>query len=312
MKTVIGATVVAYLGLVSPAAAQQTQQTQQPAPQYRISVVARGLERPTGIAIQGSDELYFTELPTPGVAGPNGGRNRVSRLDLESGEIENITTGEPEPTNLAVASGGDVYWTCKSAGVILRLMEDSGVSLFASNLNKPSGISIFRRNTVLFTEVPTPGVPGSQGGTNNVSVLISGLGKFVISAGEPEPVDVVVSRRGDVYWTCKSAGVILERSIETGAVTPLLTGLASPTGIALDHKGETLVWTEVPTPGVSGASGGSNRVRAVNLRTGAVRSINEGDPEPTDVAVARNGNIYWTCTSAGVIVEAKRIGRRGN
>ncbi len=52
-----------------------------------FSVVARGLDRPTGIAIQGSDELYFTELPTPGVPGPAGGRNRVSRLDLESGEI---------------------------------------------------------------------------------------------------------------------------------------------------------------------------------------------------------------------------------
>ena len=311
MKTVIGATLVAFLGIVSPAAAQQTQQPQQPAPQYRLSVVARGLERPTGIAIQGSDELYFTELPTPGVAGPNGGRNRVSRLDIESGEIENITTGEPEPTNLAVASDGDVYWTCKSAGVILRMMEEGGVSLFASNLNRPSGITIFRRDTVVYTEVPTPGVPGSQGGTNNVSV-IHGLGKFVISNGEPEPVDVVVSRRGDLYWTCKTAGVILRRSIDTGAITPLLTGLASPTGIALDHKGETLVWTEVPTPGVSGANGGRNRVRALTLRSGAIRSINEGDPEPTDVAVARNGSIYWTCTSAGVIVEAKRVGRRSN
>jgi sugar lactone lactonase YvrE len=310
MKTVIGATLLAFLGVVSPAAAQKAQQAQ-PAPQYKLSVVARGLERPTGIAIHGSDELYFTELPTPGVAGPGGGRNRVSRLDIESGDIENITTGEPEPTNLAVASSGDVYWTCKSAGVILRMMEEGGVSLFASNLDRPSGISIFRRDTVVFTQVPTPGVPGTAGGRNNVSV-IHGFGKFVISNGEPEPVDVVVSRGGDLYWTCKTAGVILKRSYATGAITPLLTGLAAPTGIALDHKGETLVFTEVPTPGVSGANGGRNRVRAMNLRTGAVRSINEGDPEPTDVAVARNGSIYWTCTSAGVIVEAKRIGRRAD
>ena len=42
-----------------------------------------------------------------------------------------------------------------------------------------------------------------------------------------------------------------------------------------------------------------------------VQVIHEGDPEAhQDVAVARNGNVYWTCTSAGVIVEAKRIGRR--
>jgi hypothetical protein len=295
MKALIGATAVAFLGLVSAAGAQT--------PQYTLSVVARGLEKPTGIAVRGSDELYFTELPTPGVPGPQGGRNRVNRLDLHTGEIENITTGEPEPTNLAIASDGDVYWTCKSAGVILRLMEDQGVTLFAKDLHRPSGISVWRRNAVAYTEVPTPGVPGSQGGLNNVSVLF-GQRKFVLSQGEPEPVDVVVSRRGDLYWTCKSAGVILTRSAATGAVTPVLTGLASPVGIALDHKGEMLVWTEVPTPGVSGSQGGKNAVRALHLRTGAVRAINEGDPEPTDVAVARNGNIYWTCTSAGVIVEA--------
>jgi len=309
MKAVFGATVVALLGVVSPLAAQTEATSAAAAPRYRMSVVASGLQRPTGIAVRGSDDIYFTELPTPGVPGPAGGTNRVSRLDVGTGEIENITTGEPEPTNLAVASDGDVYWTCKSAGVILRLMEHGGVSLFASGLRAPSGITVWRRNAVVYTEVPTPGVPGSQGGLNNVSV-IHGLGKFVINAGEPEPVDVAVSRAGDLYWTCKSAGVILRRSIATGQVTPLLTGLAAPTGIALDHKGETLYFTEVPTPGVPGSQGGRNRVRALTLRTGALRTIDEGDPEPTDIAVARNGNLYWTCTSAGVIVEAKRLGRR--
>lgn len=309
MKVVISAAVAALLGVVSPVVAQDAASRQPAPPRYTFTVVARGLEQPTGLAVRGSDELYFTELPTPGVPGSAGGRNRVSRLDLESGEIENITTGEPEPTNLAVASDGDVYWTCKSAGVILRLMEDSGVSLFASNLRSPSGITVWRKHAVVYTEVPTPGVPGSQGGQNNVSA-IHGLGKFVINAGEPEPVDVVVSRRGDLYWTCRTAGVILKRSIDTGAVTPLLTGLDSPTGIALDHKGDTLVFSEVPTPGVPGAQGGRNRVRALDLRTGTVHVVNDGDPQPTDVAVARNGNIYWTCTSAGVIVEARRTGRR--
>jgi len=311
MKAATAATLVALLGVGSPLAAQDTTKAAATvaAPRYRTSVVASGLQRPTGIAIRGSDDLYFTEVPTPGVAGPAGGTNRVSRLDIETGDVEVITTGEPEPTNLAVASDGDVYWTCKSAGVILRLMEHGGVSLFASGLNTPSGLTVWRRNAVVYTEVPTPGVPGSQGGRNNVSV-IHGLGKFVINAGEPEPVDVVVSRSGDLYWTCKSAGVILRRSIATGEVSPLVTGLASPTGIALDHKGETLFFTEVPTPGVAGSAGGRNRVRSLTLRTGALRTIDEGDPEPTDIAVARNGNLYWTCSSAGVIVEARRLGRR--
>jgi len=46
----------------------------------------------------------------------------------------------------------------------------------------------------------------------------------------------------------------------------------------------------------------------LDLRSGEVTFVRAGDPEPTDVAVARNGNVYWTCTSAGVIGEPRRPG----
>ena len=138
--------------------------------------------------------------------------------------------------------------------------------------------------------------------------VIRGDDKIVLSTGEPEPTDVAVARNGDLYWTCKTAGVILRRSY--GKVSVFRDKLDHPSGIAIDHKGETLYFTEVPTPGVAGDQGGKNRVRAIDLRTGALRTVHTGDPEPTDVAVARNGNLYWTCTSAGVIIEAKRRGGR--
>ena len=75
MKIVTGATLVALLGVVSPMAAQEgsTQSTAERAPRFRTSVIASGLQRPSGIAIRGSDEIYFTELPTPGVPGSAGG-----------------------------------------------------------------------------------------------------------------------------------------------------------------------------------------------------------------------------------------------
>jgi sugar lactone lactonase YvrE len=232
-----------------------------------------------------------------------GAGNGVSHLDLDTGTITRISNGEPEPTNLAIARNGDVYWTCKSAGVILRHVEESGaIQPFATGLKQPSGISVGRTGAVYFTEIPNPGVPGAG---NNVSV-IRGNNKTVISMGEPEPTDVVVDRNGDLYWTCKTAGVILHRS--NGQTNVLQAGLESPAGIALDHKGETLYFTEVPTPGVAGSSGGRNKVRSLDLGTGTLRTVHSGDPEPTDIAVARNGNLYWTCTSAGVIVEAKRTG----
>ena len=225
---------------------------------YETRVVATGLVRPTGIVVSGNRTLYISQLPTPGVPGPAGGLNTVDRIKLGSGKLENLTTGEPEPTNLALSKQGELYWTCKSAGVILERSRCGDVAPFLRGLSKPSGISLDREGNVYFTQVPTPGVNGPSGGSNTVSVS-DGVGIVVLTRGEPEPTDIAVSRNGTAYWTCKSAGVILRRTPD-GTVTRLLKDLKKPTGIALDESRARLYFTEVPTPGVSGNNGGSNRV----------------------------------------------------
>ncbi len=279
---------IAALILVSrPAAAEN----------YRFQVVASGLDRPVGIAVEDDDTLYFTQVPTPGVAG---GSNSISRLDLDTGEMTVLHQGEPEPTNIALDREGNIYWTCKSAGVILKRDEDTGMtSTFLSGLARPSGITVGRHGLVYFTEVPTPGVAG---GSNRV-VVFDGSTLRVLHSGEPEPTDIVVNKKGTIYWTCKSAGVILEQD-KKGTTRMLLTGLDHPSGIALSKNGKTLYFTEVPTPGVPGDAGGRNKVWEVDLKKLHARIVHEGDPEPTDVAVSTKGDVFWTCTSAGVIVEA--------
>jgi sugar lactone lactonase YvrE len=274
------------------------------AQEYETRVVAAGLERPTGIVLRGSETIFFTEVPTPGVPGSEGGRNGVRALSLEDGSIVSLNDGEPEPLNLALSKNGDLYWTCRSAGVVLERAPNGAITPFLGGLERPTGIAVARDGEVYFTQVPTPGVPGSLGGTNTVNVS-DGSNVTVLTTGEPEPTDIAVASNGDTYWTCKSAGVILRRSA-AGVVGLFRSGLASPNGIAIDHKGEKLYYTEVPTPGVSGAAGGANRVTEIDLSTGASTLVDFGDPEPSDIAVARNGNLYWTCSSAGVIVEAKR------
>lgn len=272
---------------------------------YETRVVASGLNRPTGIVVQGSRTLYITQLPTPTVPGSMRGLNTVDRIKLGSGKITNLTTGEPEPTNLALDKMGNLYWTCKSAGVILERSRQGTVGLFLGGLNKPSGISVDRWGSVYFTQLPTPGVSGMMGGNNTVNVS-DGETTSTLTTGEPEPTDIVVARCGTSYWTCKSAGVILKRTAN-GVVSLLINGLNKPTGIALDDRRGRLYFTEVPTPGMSGANGGSNRVLAIDLDTDEVEVVNEGDPEPTDIAVAANGSVFWTCTSAGVIVQARNV-----
>jgi hypothetical protein len=277
------------------------------AQEYETKVVVSGLTRPTGITVQGGQTLFFTQIPTPGVSGAMGGTNTVNRIVLGVGGIETLSMGEPEPTHLALGPDGILYWTCKSAGVILERSRAGDVSLFLGGLTQPSGISVGRDGFVYFTQIPTPGISGVSGGTNTVNVS-DGSSIQTLTTGEPEPTDIAVAKDGTAYWTCKSANVILRRTPD-GTVSLLLGGLDKPVGIALDQQDQKLYFTEVPTPGVPGSLGGANKVNELDLESMALTVVDFGDPEPTDVAVARNGRIYWTCSSAGVIVEAKRIAR---
>jgi hypothetical protein len=276
--------------------------------EYQTRVVFSGLNQPTGIVAADAKTLYITQLPTPGVPGGMGGMNTVDVINLRHNHIKNLTTGEPEPTNLALSRRGQLLWTCKSAGVILERNRKGEVSLFLGGLDHPSGIALDPWGHVYFTQIPTPAIPGPMGGLNNVAVS-DGDSIEILSMGEPEPSDIAVDRRGNAYWTCKTAGVILARTCD-GQIGLLLKDLKHPTGIALDTRRDALYFTEVPTPGVPGSMGGENRVSVLHLDDMKLDVVDEGDPEPTDVTVAPNGRVFWTCTSAGVIVEAREKSHR--
>jgi DNA-binding beta-propeller fold protein YncE len=266
---------------------------------YSTAVVARGLLRPTGIVAAGDGTLWITEVPDPG---QGGARNTVAQLDA-MGRKTVLVAGEPQPTNLARAQNGDLFWTCLSAGVVQRFRNATRTTILR-NLDDPSGMAVSGDGQLYFTQVPTPGQGGMVGGRNTVNAWTSGGGIVTVSMGEPEPRDVAVDAAGNLYWTCKSAGVILRRDAATGAIAPVLRGLEEPNGIAADGAG-AIYFTEVPTPGVNGANGGRNRVSRYLPRTKTLTVIDFGDPEPTDVAVtADGGSVYWTCSSAGVVVRA--------
>ncbi|EDY80865.1 hypothetical protein VDG1235_482 [Verrucomicrobiia bacterium DG1235] len=215
-----------------------------------------------------------------------------------------ISEGEPYPVNIAVDDRKNVYWTCMTAGVILKYNQKYGKSFFlpadpmaedVEFLMSPNGITVDTNGDVLFTELPDPGVMGA----NMVSVS-DGYNISLISGHEPAPTDIVIARDGTAYWTCATAGVIVKRT-PAGVISVLKDGLENPTGIAIDYLGRKLYFTELPTPGVSGAEGGTNRVVELNLRTMEMCNVSVGFPLPADVTVTPQGKVYWTCTKAGVI-----------
>jgi hypothetical protein len=275
---------------------------------FKTDLVLSGLQKPSGINLDVYGNLYYSEIPTPGIGG---GANRVVRLNANRKKSVVVSAGDPNPENIASDLLGNVYWTCETANVIVRRthLGTGTQSVLLRDLKSPVGIDVplFVPGLIFFTQVPTPGVPGTAGGSNDVSVAIQVLKsffRFPLNMGEPEPVDIAVGLDGTVYWTCRTAGVILMRNT-SGEVAVVESGIESPMGLDIDLYGR-LYWTEVPTPGVSGADGGRNRVVRYTPSTEETVVINSGDPEPYDVTVSPFGDeVYWTCRSAGVILRAR-------
>ena len=270
---------------------------------YKTTIIAMGLNKPIGISVHSSGDLYFTEIPDPGKFST---KNTVSMRDGKTGKVLQIVKGEPAPTHIVVLSDRTFYWTCNNVGVVMRGKGTSHSSV-ATGLSNCNGISVTPKGRIFITQLPTPGKPGSKGGKNNVAELLNGKA-VVLKAGEPEPVDIVADANDNLYWTCKSAGVILRRDAKTTAVSLVLDKLDSPSGIAMDGAGN-LYFTEVPTPGKFANQGGRNAVWKYDPKTRNLTAIQFGIPEPTDVTVSADGkNVYWTCTSVGVIMQAVLTG----
>jgi len=138
---------------------------------------------------------------------------------------------------------------------------------------------------VYFTEIPMPGVPG---GANGVSVF-DGSQKTILHMGEPEPTDIVVGRDGRLYWTCKSAGVILTQF--KGETHTLLSGLDSPVGIALDHKERALFLHRGANTGDPWIAGGPQQRQTAGSRNHAGRVNQPG----RSGANRRNRRSQWSC-----------------
>ena len=75
------------------------------------------------IATNSYRTLYYSEVPERGAPG---GENTVKRLDLRSKDSSLISQGEPYPINIALDRRGNIYWTCNTAGVILKYSRYGG------------------------------------------------------------------------------------------------------------------------------------------------------------------------------------------
>jgi hypothetical protein len=272
------------------------------AQEYTKKIVARNLPQLTGVTVSPFGQVYFTSTPTPGVGGERS-RNTVNAVNPLTGRVRTLVTGEAEPTALATTALGDLYWVDRTAGAI-RALEDGRPRTVAARLDVPTGVAAYPFGLALFvTEVPTPGQNPYNGGRNLVSAFLLGLNlKVTVDDFDTQPTDVAVDLDGTVYWTSTDLGLLLKRGTRGGAEI-VARNLKAPTGLATDYQGN-LYFTEVPNPGNANPEGPKNRVSRLEVRTGKVTVISEGDANPVDVGVSVFGRVYWADKTDGHIVEA--------
>jgi sugar lactone lactonase YvrE len=165
-----------------------------------------GLTEPSGIAVDGKGQVFFTEAPARGRGGMAG---TLSQFDGARSNV--LTSVDPEPVSIALGPRGDVYWT-SATGAILHRSEDGGTEVLLSDLEHPVGIALNPQGTQLaFTEVPTPGLAGDAGGRNAISILdLKTLVRTPVDGGDPEPLGVALAGDGTVYWSSASRGTIVQ------------------------------------------------------------------------------------------------------
>ena len=277
----------------TPQAAQP--QDQPASAPFAYRVVASGLTKPTSLALAGDDSLILAQAPAAPLDAS------LAKLDLKSGQLTLVGTGSASVSGFTANRSGRLYWMDGATGSLLTQDSRNGAhtTLQSGGILPAASIATDAENRVYIAGAGT----ALTGGSASSVFVMGNTFSTIPDAGGPAKTAFSATSSGDLYWTSNQAGVIYHRAKDGGG-NAVLSGLNHPQAIALDPSEEILYFTEVPTPGVAGEAGGLNTVNALDLATMTRTVIHKGDPEPAGIAVASNGNIYWTSASRGLVMVA--------
>jgi len=268
------------------------------APAFTYAEVATGLSKPTGIALGGAHSLVVSQQPGAPLDAS------LARIDLRSGGMDLTGAGPAVQSGFAANRAGRLYWVDASKGALMTQasVRDTPAVLHAGGMLPATVLAVDSSDRVYLAGATSSGTGSGSGGVAAVIVRGGSIAAIPDPPG-PDKTTLVAGASGDLYWTSRGAGLIYHRSPD-GSGNVVLSGLNAPQGLALDPAENVLYFTEVPTPGVAGSAGGKNTVNALDLASLSRTVIHSGDPQPTGVAVAANGNVYWTSTSRGAVMVA--------
>ncbi len=192
-----------------------------------VGYLIDGLVKPSGIALDpGGEKIYWTDI----------GAGKIQRANNDGSNVEDLVTLGAVYTPVEIAldtAAGKMYWT---EGTLADFMiqradlDGTNVELLVAHLVSPSGIALdVSRGKLYWTDIGT-------GKIQRASLDGSGV-EDLVTTSVIEPVRLAIDLNANkMYWTEGSPAdfMISRANLDGTDVEFLISGLTSPSGIALD------------------------------------------------------------------------------
>ena len=268
-----------------------------------VVTVGSGFATPTGVAVDGSGNVYVAD----------NGHSAVKEIVAVNGSIPSspvintLGSGFSNPFTVAVDGSGNVYVTDYGNRAVKEIEAVNGVippsptiRTLASGLSFIFGSAVDGKGDVFFSEY----------GKNEVKEIVAVNGVIppspkiiTLGSGFNIPAGLAVDANGNVFVGDQNNNVVKEILAASGYTTVLTvaTGFNTPDGIAIDGDGNVFV-----------ANDGGNAVNEVEAVNGSIPAsptiltLGTTFQQPFDVAVDANGNVYVADRGNNAVKEIQR------
>jgi sugar lactone lactonase YvrE len=238
------------------------------------TLVSNGLNRPSGVAIDGEGDVYLVDCNNNAIKKWTVANNTVTTL---------VSSGLSSPVGLALDTAGNIYFADTDNNSIKewKAANSNVVTLVSSGLEGAGCVAVDGSGNVYITDFGNNELKEWMPANSNVTSLVS-----VFS-----PTGVAVDAAGNVYVGDYSDGII-EELTPAHALTTLVSGANGADGVAVDGSGNVYVTDYAGTV-----------IEKWTAASNGLGTLVSGLNQPVGVAVDGTGNVYIADTDNNAVKE---------
>ena len=213
-----------------------------------------------------------------------------SRLHVTPAWVKVNVAAPIQEVSVDAGDSPPMYWIDTDAGTLHRLVDTTEVENIAPSVRNATSLTIDVANDTLYWTEKTSNTTGKIRRAN-----LDGTNVQLLRDLTSVPLDMTLDAANGKLYLTNSWGKVQRLNLDGSGFQPnLVTGLDTPTGIAVDVAGRKLYWTEK-------TSNTTGKIWRANLDGTNVALVRNLTSVPLDMTLdAANGKLYLTNSSGNV------------